>query len=62
MANCKYINRVEIKALKEEVIGETNVIENKTKAIATDNEDWSKLSVSEKFRKRMVAKAQNQNI
>lgn len=52
----------EIKALKEEVIGETNEIENKTKAIVEENEDWSKLSVSEKFRRRMVAKAQNENL
>jgi vacuolar-type H+-ATPase subunit E/Vma4 len=52
----------EIKALKEEVIGEANEIETKAKAVAEDKEDWSKLSVSEKFRRRMVAKAQNENL
>lgn len=52
----------EIKALKEEVIGEANEIETKAKAVVEENEDWSKLSVSEKFRRRMVAKAQNENL
>jgi len=52
----------EIKALKEEVIGEANEIENKTKAVVEDKEEWGKLSVSEKFRRRMVAKAQNENL
>ena len=52
----------EIKALKEEVVGEANEIETKAKAVVEDKEEWSKLSVSEKFRRRMVAKAQNENL
>ena len=52
----------EIKALKEEVIGEANEIQTKAKAVVEENEDWSKLSVSEKFRRRMVAKAQIENL
>jgi len=52
----------EIKALKEEVVGEANVIDSKAKAVVEDNEEWSKLSISEKFRRRMVAKAQNENL
>lgn len=47
----------EIKALKEEVIGEVNEPAPAVKAL--EQEDFDKLSPSEKFRLKMVAKAQN---
>ena len=51
----------ELKALKEEVVGEANDIKNESKN-ATIEDDLSQLSNVERFRRRMVAKAQNINL